>query len=202
MVPGEDDHGVLQLAGLLQRLDGVLQSLVQLHVAGQIGPGGLAHVQIRHLIPVLGGHGVAGEAVIHVAAHRHIVVVEGLLSGQSLGEGQLHHLQVGLGPGHGHIQPGVTGVEIIAQVGVGEVAVIVVGCIVVVGQGGIAQGPELVAHGEVHGDPVFSCIPLGGIDLVGGDQAGGGGILPIHRGVIPQGVVEVLKHKAGVGQLV
>ena len=136
---------------------------------------------------MLGGHGVAREAVIHVAAHRHIVVVEGLLSGQSLGEGQLHHLQIGLGPGHGHIQPGVTGVEIIAQVGVGEVAVIVVGCIVVVGQGGIAQGRSWLPMEKYMETPFFPAYRWEALTWLVGIRPVVAAYSP-YRGVIPQGL--------------
>ena len=125
MVGGQADDGVLQLSGLLQPLQQVLQGLVQLHLAGQIGPGVLAHVLVAHLIPVLGGHGVAQEGVVHMSADRQIVGVEGALQAV-VGEGGLHHLRVGFRPCVGvQLQPVAYALVVVAQVGVGLVPVVV-----------------------------------------------------------------------------
>ena len=68
-----------------------------------------------------------------------------------------------------------------------------------IGLGGIALRPEHIAHAEGHG------VGSGGAEgehLVAGDQAGAGHVLSVDGGLPPQGVIEVFKDKALVGQLV
>ena len=198
MVAGQADHRVLQLPRLFQLLQRIGQSLVQFHVAGEVGGGLLAHVQFRHLGLMLDGHGVAGEVVVHVAADRHVVVMERLLPRQGLGDGTLHHLQVGLRPALRHLQPVAQGVKIVAHVGVGEIPIVIGPGMVVVGGGRIALVPQHPAHAEGH---VVPGRGLEGPPGAGGDQRGAHRILSVGGGLPPQGSVEIFKDKALVGQL-
>ena len=62
-----------------------------------------------------------------------------------------HHLQIRVGPaGAGDVQTIALTVVIIAQIGVGQVAVIIGVGVVVIGHGGVTQRTELVAQREGH----------------------------------------------------
>ena len=198
VVGGEADHCVFQLPGLLQLPQKLLQGQVQLHLAGQVGPGPLAVGQVGDLLPVPGGHGVAHEGVVEVAAHRHVVGVEGLAA-DVLRPCDLHHLQVGFRPDLGDLEPVAQALVVVTQVGVRPIPVVVAIGVVVIGPGGVALPPELVAHGKEHG--VVGRLGHGPHSWLG-DEGGGGGVLSVQGGHPPQGVVEIFENKPFMGELV
>ena len=181
--------------------------MLQLQIGGDIALHRLGGVGIgsHGSLAVFGGHGVA-PAPVGVAADRHIVGVEGLAVVDivlNIGRRrQLHHLQIRVGPaGAGDVQTIALTVVIIAQIGVGQVAVIIGVGVVVIGHGGVAQRTELVAQREGH-------IVLGAdveaevvVDPCG-DHPGHGGKFTAGGGLSPAGLVVIGKHKALVGQLV
>ena len=207
VVGGHADHGVVSDPGGLQLLQQVRQGVFQLQIGGDVALHRLRGVGIRRHggFPVLGGHGVA-PAPVGVSADGHVVGVEGLAGVHVILNirrgGQLHHLQIGVGPaGDGEGQAVALTVVIIAQIGVGQVAVVVGVGVVVIGHGGIAQRPELVAQREGH------VVLMAGVEAEiavdpRGDDAGHVGELAAGGGLSPAGLVVVGEHEALVGQLV
>ena len=101
----------------------------------------------------------------------------------------------------GDVQAVALAVIVVTQIGVGQVAVVVGVGVVVIGHGGIAQRPELVAQGEGH------IVLMAGVEAEiavdpRGDDAGHVGELAAGGGLSPGGLVEVLTHEALVGQAV
>ena len=178
VVGGENDHGIVQLSRLLQLVDQALHGQLQLHLAGQIGGHRLGIAQLRHLVPVAAGHGVSLVVVLQMAAHRQAIDHKLVLI-HKLGYDLLHHLLVG---GREillidlHIQAVADAVILVSHIRVGEVAVVVVIEVVVVGQGAVAQvleqGTKAKGHVVVRRLGVAPDPRLG-------DQARGGHILSI-----------------------
>ena len=207
VVGGHADHGVVGDPGGLQLLQQIGQGVFQLQIGGDVALHRLRGVGIRRHggLPVLGGHGIA-PAPVGVSADGHVVGVEGLAGVHIILNirrgGQLHHLQIGVGPaGDGEGQAVALTVVIIAQIGVGQVAVVVGVGVVVIGHGGIAQRPELVAQREGH------VVLMAGVEAEiavdpRGDDAGHVGELAAGGGLSPAGLVVVGEHEALVGQLV
>ena len=196
VVGGEAENGILPVARLLQVLEGILQGTIQLHLAGQVRPRRLAETQVGHLILMLGGHGIAHVVIVHVAADGHVVGVEGRVP-HVLRQGQLHHLKIRFRPGLLHLQAVAHALVVVAHVGVGDVPVVVGVAVVMVGTGAVAQGAELVAQAEVE------LVAAGAVQRPAaglGDEPRADGVLPVGGGGPPEGVIEVLKDEAGVGQ--
>ena len=208
VVGGQTDHRVIGDARCLQLLQQIGQRAFQLQIGGHIrlylrggvGVGGL------RLLAVFGGHGMS-PAVAAVTADGHVVGVEGravLHIGVDVRvDGVLDHLQIGIGPAAvlGELQAAALPLIVVAQIGVGLVAVVVVVDVVVVGGGGIAQRPELVAQRKGH------AVAGGGVkaDVAvdpRGDQAGHHRELAAGGGLSPAGLIEIAAHKALVGQAV
>ena len=128
-----------------------------------------------------------GEIGLHIVVHRG-----------------LHHLQIGVGPAAGVVRQGQAGADapiVVAQIGMGGVAAIVVVGIVVPCEGLIAQRTELTAQRQGHG--VVAAGPEADIAAhPGGQQAGEHGIFAAGGGLAPAGLVVVVADEALVGQTV
>ena len=198
MVGGEADDGVLQLPCGLQLPQEAFQGQVQLHLTGQICPRPLAHGERRHRVPVLVRHGVACKGIVHVAADRHVIGVEGRFP-HILGDGELHHLQIRLRPGGPYVQAVAQALVDVAHVGVGDIPAVVVPGVVMIGVGLIAQAAELISKAEVH---AVGAGLVHGPDPGLWDEGGVGYVLPVQGGNPPERVIEILKNKARVGQAV
>ena len=196
VVGGEAENGILPVARLLQVLEGILQGLVQLHLAGEVRPRRLAETQVGHLVLMLGGHGIAHVVIVHVAADGHVVGVKGRVP-HVLRQGKPHHFEIRFRPGLLHLQAVAHALVVIAHVGVGDIPVVVGVGMVMVGPGAIAQGAELVAQAEEKLVlPGAVQRPAAGL----GDEPRADGVLPVGGGGPPEGVIEVLKDEAGVCQ--
>ena len=95
-------------------------------------------VQVLDLVPVLFRHVIALEAVLTVTGNGHVVDAEGLVVDE-LGHRHIDHFQIAFRPGALQLQAAVPGQElIVAQMGMGGVAVVEILQVVVVGGGMVA----------------------------------------------------------------
>ena len=186
VVGGQNDQGIIGDPGFLQLVQQGLHGVFQFQIGGKVALDNVGVVHILHLVPVFPGHGVALLGVLTVAADGHVVDAEGLLI-NVLGNGDLHHLQVAFRPGAFDLQAAVPGDElVIAQMGVGIVAVVEVLQMVMVGNRIVALFLQLMAHGQEHilvGDDVHGAAALGGNQtqqvgkLTGGGAGTPGGLI-------------------------
>ena len=147
MVVGQDDAGLVGNASFLQPLHQVLQCVFQLQITGNVRLHRLRIGQIFHRVAVFGAHGVV-PVVLVVAAEGHVVSVERLSAVDVVVHRGLHHLQIGGGPVDLHVQTGIRRLEGIAHVGVGDVSVVEIPDVVVIGPGLIAHVLERIAQAE------------------------------------------------------
>ena len=207
MIGGEGNDGVVGNPGLLQGVHQVLHGVLQLLLAGQIGPHRLAGLHSLGDRLILLGHVIDPKPVITVAGHGHIIGVERSAGIQIvlnlLVDGGLHHLQVGAGPqvGIGQLQTVADAGERISQVGMGLIPFIIGVAVVVVGVNIVAQFLELPAQSKGHG-LAHTGRERGGAAHPGGNNAGHHSELAAGGGLGPVGLIVVAEHKAGVGQLI
>ena len=208
MVGGQADDGVVGDTGLLQRVYQVGQRVLQLQVGGHIGLdlGGGVGIGGLSFGTVFGGHGVA-PSVAAVAADGHVVGMEGCavlyIGVNILRDGVLDHLQIGVGPAAvlGQLQTVALTLIVVTKVGMGLVPAVVVVDIVVVGGGGVAQSPELIAQGKGH--TVVGCGVEADIAVdPRGEQTGHHRVLAAGGRLAPAGLIEIVEHEALVGQTV
>ena len=155
---------------------------------------------------MLGGHGVA-PAPVGVAADGHIIGVEGRavlhIGGDVIINSVHHHLLVGVGPvaAAGNKETVAYAIEVIAQIGMGEMTVIVGVGVVVIGQRIVAQGAELVAQCQGH------IVAVGNVETEAvvdpsGDQTRHHGKFAAGGGLTPTGLIEIVEHEALMGQTI
>ena len=202
VVRGDDEDRLVQYPGLVQRVYEVLHGEVKVHLAGDIGLcGGGELRQVLDLVLVAAAYVVAAaENVVHVAAYRHDVDVEGLAPDVVV-HGVPHEVQV-----RGRQQPGLVQVyparvrlELVAQVRQGLVPAVISVLPAVVGDGGVAQGVQHVAHAVGHIAARRGQHVLLGAVL---HEARERYELPARRRGGGDGAVEILEHEARVRELV
>ena len=142
-----------------------------------------------------------------MTADGHVVGVEGCavlyIGVNILRDGVLDHLQIGVGPAAvlGQLQTVALALVVVTKVGMGLVPAVVVVDIVVVGGGGVAQSPELIAQGKGH--TVVGCGIEADIAVdPRGEQTGHHRVLAAGGRLAPAGLIEIVEHEALVGQTV
>ena len=198
VVGRQHDDGILIVAGLLQLLQQHPYGLIQLDITGKVGAGGLRQVQMLHCPAVAHTHGVAEEIILQVAADGEVVGHKMLIGQNGIQRG-VHHIHIGFRPHHLDIEAVAHALIVIAEVGMGLIAGIIGVGVVVVGTGGVAHRPELVAERE--GQPVgrrFGQAPGAG----DGDEPQKVHIFAVQRADAPNGIVELGELEALAPQLV
>ena len=201
MVVGQGDAGLVGNASLLQPLHQVLQRVFQLQIAGDVRLHRLGIGQVLHRVAVFGAHGVV-PVILVVAAEGHVIGVKGFSAVDVVVHRGLHHLQIGGGPVDLHVQTGIRRLEGIAHVGVGDVSVVEIPDVVVIGPGLIAHVLERIAQAERQ--VVGACHIEAGIRL----RAGHIRIKPHAHGVFAVGgdglerAVVIFKENTRMAQLV
>ena len=208
VVGSHADDGIIGDACFFQALHQVAQGVLHLQVGGDIALHRLGGVGIGgdRLFTVLGGHGVA-PAPVGVSADGHIVGVEGRavlhIGGDVIVNGVHHHLLIGVGPvaAAGDKEAVAYAVEVVAQVGMGEMTVIVGVGVVVIRQRVISQGAELVTQCKGH------IVTVGDVEAEvivdpSGDKARHHGKFAAGGGLTPAGLIKVVEHEALMGEAI
>ena len=158
MVGGQHDERFVGDARVGKHLVHGFQRVFQLLLTGDIGAGRRGIGQSFGDGLVFDRHVVGGEIVVHVSAEREVVGVErrdasAFVRGQQVGQGLLDHGDVRGRPVVHLFHAAEDRLEVVAHVGVGLVAAVVVAEVVVYRVGLCAESAVLVA--ERVGQPVF-----------------------------------------------
>ena len=201
MIVREDDAGLVGNAGLLQPLHQILQRILKLQVAGDVRLDRIRIGEIFHCGPVLGAHGIV-PVVLVMAAEGHVVGVEGGRAVDVIVDGGFHHFKVGGRPVDLHVQARIRCLEVIAHVGMGDVAVVEITDVVVIAVGGISHFVQRVAETErkvVGARHVEARIRLGAGHIR--EEAHAHGVFAVGGDGLERAVV-VFKNNARVGHFV
>ena len=210
MVGAQTDDGVIQLTRLLQLLDQILQCLVQLDIAGKIRPCVLCHIQIRHGILIPRRHLISLEIIIHMPGDGHVIYMESVVV-DIVADRSLHHLIVGCRPCLRMLDckqlasplrlgqaSQLDRLEIIPQIRMGQIAVVVAQGVIVVG----------AAIHSLRREEFWQCVrhivgrALPHTELSVRYQSRAVHILAVTGACLPERYIIVVKHKAGIDELI
>ena len=186
------------MAGFFKLLQQHADGFIQLDIAGKVGTGGLRQVKFGDRLLIAHGHGVSKEIILQMPADGEVIGHKVLIRQHDIQRG-IHHIHIGFRPHDLNVQSVAHALIVVAKVRVGFITGIIGIGVVVVGTGGVAHRPKLVAERE--GQPVFR--RFGHAPGAGdGDEPQKVHIFAVQRGNAPNGIIEIGELKALAPQLV